>query len=148
MGCNVHCCTGMLHCCKCLKWSSQVREQEGGVHVIINPLAAWLETAPRCNFSHPRQIYSHVAIPTTFNQGSLGISIWHWNMVNWLTQEGHFYPSRHKWTWKQASCSRIVAEPRHGHSVCTLWVHRPSHLMENLSPKDTATCDIMKLKVS
>ena len=43
-----------------------------------------------------------------------------------------------------------IAEPRHGHAVCT---HPPPLvppflLSQNLSPKDIAGCDIMKLKVS
>jgi len=43
--------------------------------------------------------------------------------------------------------------PRRGHAVCTLRVHPPTSpcpallLMQNLSPKDIAGSDIMKLKV-
>jgi len=45
-------------------------------------------------------------------------------------------------------------EPRPGHAVGTLWVHPPTspiqpfQLKQNLSPKDIARSDIMKLKVS
>jgi len=45
-------------------------------------------------------------------------------------------------------------ESRCGHAVCTLWVHPPTSpvppflLTQNLSPKDIAGSDIMKLKVS
>jgi len=46
-------------------------------------------------------------------------------------------------------------KPRRGHAVCTLWVHPPTSpclppflLTQNLSPKDIAGSDIMKLKVS
>ena len=45
-------------------------------------------------------------------------------------------------------------EPRRGHAVCTLWVHLPTSpvppflLTQNLSPKDIARSDIMKLKIS
>ena len=43
-------------------------------------------------------------------------------------------------------------EPRRGHAVCTLQVHPPTSpcpaLTQNLSPKDIAGSDIMKLKVS
>ena len=45
-------------------------------------------------------------------------------------------------------------EPRYSHAVCTLWVHPPTspiqpfQLKQNLSPKDIARSDIMKLKVS
>ena len=54
------------------------------------------------------------------------------------------------------SANQVVSrdETRHGHAVCTLWVHPPISpcpallLMQNLSPKDIARSDIMKLKVS
>ena len=45
-------------------------------------------------------------------------------------------------------------EPRQGHAVCTLRVYHPPLpvppflLTQNLSPKDIAGSDIMKLKVS
>ena len=45
-------------------------------------------------------------------------------------------------------------EPRRSHAVCTLWVHPPTYpippflLKQNLSPKDIARSDIVKLKVS
>ena len=45
-------------------------------------------------------------------------------------------------------------EPRHSRAVCTLRVHPPTSpvppflLGQNLSPKDIAASDIMKLKVS
>ena len=54
-------------------------------------------------------------------------------------------------------CARVWAskdEPRRGHAVCTLRVHPPTSLVppflltQNLSPKDIARSDIMKLKVS
>ena len=53
-------------------------------------------------------------------------------------------------TWLQPS----MAKPRRGHAVCTLWVHPPPPhvppflLTQNLSPKDIARRDIMKLNVS
>jgi len=45
-------------------------------------------------------------------------------------------------------------QPRRGHAVCTLWCTLPPPpilpflLKQNLSPKDIAGCNIMKLKVS
>ena len=47
-----------------------------------------------------------------------------------------------------------IYKPIRGHVICTLWVHPPTStypallLKQNLSPKDIAGSDIMKLKVS
>jgi len=54
------------------------------------------------------------------------------------------------------SANQVISkdEPRHGQAVCILWVHPPTSpvppllLTQNLSPKDIAGSDIMKLKVS
>jgi len=54
------------------------------------------------------------------------------------------------------SANKVVSttKPRHGHAVFTLQVHPPTSpippflLKQNLSPKDIARSDIMKLRVS
>ena len=53
-----------------------------------------------------------------------------------------------------SSANQVASEdkPRRGHAVCTLRVHPPPPvppflLTKNLSPKDIAESDIMKLKV-
>ena len=54
------------------------------------------------------------------------------------------------------SANRVASKdmPRRGHAVCTLRVHPPTSpvppflFTQNLSPKDIAGSDIMKMKVS
>ena len=63
-------------------------------------------------------------------------------------------PSVNQVASKDASKDASEDEPRCGHAVCTLRVHRPTSpcpalsTHAELSPKDIAGSDIMKLKVS
>jgi len=64
------------------------------------------------------------------------------------------YPKKDRHGPPSANQVASKDEPRHSHAVCTLWAHPPTPpvppflLTQNLSLKDIAKSDIMKLKVS
>ena len=85
----------------------------------------------------------------------MGLELWKWRpyKVRALVSNS-IYAKKDKNGLPSANQVTSKDESKRGHAICTLQVHPPNSLVlsflltQNLSPKDIARRDIMKLKVS
>ena len=59
MGCIVHCCTGMLHCCNWLKWSSQANQREKRFLIFTCHLVLQAYAIAIITMAHPNRYLLH-----------------------------------------------------------------------------------------